>query len=345
MPQRFSVLAGLWRFYLARAKLQKARDLAEQCAILAPQLHAPVFLLESHLMLGSTLFFLGELASGHEHLEQGIALYNPRQGHTRAFSRATDPGVDCLCRSAWMLCLLGYPDQALTRSREALALAEKLSHAHSLAFASFYASVLHQFRRETQAVLEQAAVTIALSQEGGFGQWLAGGIVSRDWARAEHKPTEDNIAQLCRSLAAWHATGVELGNSRLCAMLAGVYTKVGQAEAGLSGLTEALALVHKNDEHYYDAELYRLRGDLLLLQAMPDEWEAENSFQLALDIAHHQHAKLLELRVAIHLSRLWQQQGKRENARQVLTEIYGWFTDGFQTPDLQEARALLDALR
>ena len=345
IPQRFSVLAGLWRFYLARAKLQKARELAEQCAIFAPQLHTPVFLLESHLMLGSTLFFLGELASGHEHLEQGIALYNPRQGYPRAFSRATDPRVDCLCRSAWVLCLLGYPDQALTRSREALALAERLSHTHSLAFASFYAGVLHQFRRETQAVLEQAAVTIALSQEGGFGQWLAGGIVARDWARAEHKPTEDNIAQLCRSLAAWHATGVELGNSRLFAILAGVYTKVGQAEAGLSVVTEALALVHKNEEHYYDAELYRLQGELLLLQAIPDEWEAENSLQLALDIAHHQRAKLLELRAAIHLSRLWQQQGKREQARQVLTEIYGWFTEGFQTPDLQEARALLDALR
>ena len=204
---------------------------------------------------------------------------------------------------------MGYPDQALTRSREALALAEKLSHAHSLAFASFYASVLHQFRRETQIVLEQAAVTIALSQAGGFGQWLAGGMISRDWARAEHRPTEDNITQLCRSLAAWHATGVELGNSRLFAMLAGVYTKSGQAEVGLSGLTEALALVHRNEEHYYDAELYRLRGELLLLQTIPDECEAENSFQLALDIARRQHAKLLELRAAICLSRLWQQQG------------------------------------
>jgi predicted ATPase len=345
ISQRFSVLAGLWRFYLARAKLDKARELAEQCAILAPQLHAPVFLLEAHLMLGSTLFFRGELVSGHEHLEQGIALYNPRQGHTRAFSRATDPGVDCLCRSAWVLCLLGYPDRALARSRKALVLAKRLSHAHSLAFASFYVCVLHQFRRETQAVLEQAAVTITLAQEGGFGQWLTGGMVSRDWARADHEPTEENIAQLCQSLAAWHATGVELGNSRLFAILAGVYTKVGQAAAGLRVLTEALALVHKNAEHYYDAELYRLRAELLLLQAIPDEGAAENSFQLALDIAHHQRAKLLELRAAIHLSQLWQQQGKREQARQVLTEIYGWFTEGFQTPDLQEARALLDALR
>jgi len=343
--QRFSVLVGLWRFYLARARLQKARELAEQCAILAPHLRDPVFLLEAHLMLGSTLFYLGNLASGHEHLERGMALYDPRQGRTRAFSRATDPGVDCLCRSSWVLCLLGYPDQALTRSREALALAEKLSHAHSLAFASFYASVLRQFRREIQAVLEQAAVTIALSQEGGFGQWLAGGMISRDWARAEHRPTEDNIAQLCRSLAAWHATGVELGNSRLFAMLAGVYTKAGQAEAGLGGLTEALALVHKNEEHYYDAELHRLRGELLLLQAIPNEWEAENSFQHALDIARRQRAKLLELRAAMRLSRLWQQQGKHEQARQVLTEIYGWFTEGFNTPDLQEAKALLDALR
>jgi class 3 adenylate cyclase/DNA-binding winged helix-turn-helix (wHTH) protein/predicted ATPase len=345
IPQRFSVLVGLWRFYLARAKLQKARELAEQCAILTPQLRDQVFLLEAHLMLGSTLFYLGDLASGHEHLEQGIALYNPGQGQTRAFSRATDPGVDCLCRSSWVLCLLGYPDQALTRSREALALAGKLSHAHSLAFASFYASVLHQFRRETQAVLEQAAGTIALAQEGGFGQWLAGGMIARDWALAEHKPTEDNIARLCRSLAAWHATGVELGNSRLFAMLAGVYMKTGQAEAGLGRLTEALALVHKNEEHYYDAELYRLQGELLLLQAIPDEWEAENSFQLALDIARRQDAKLLELRVAMNLSRLWQQQGKRVQARQVLAEIYGWFTEGFTIPDLQDARAMLDALR
>jgi predicted ATPase len=344
-PQRFSVLVGLWRSYLARARLQKARELAEQCALLAPHLCDPIFLLEAHLMLGSTLFYLGDLASGYEHLEQGIALYNPRQGRTRAFSRATDPGVDCLCRSSWVLCLLGYPDQALTRSREALALAEKLSHAHSLAFASFYASVLHQFRRETQAVLKQAAVTIALSQQGGFGQWLAGGMILRDWARAEPRPTEDNIAQLCQSLAAWHATGVELGNSRLFAMSAGVYMQAGQAEAGLGRLTEALALVHKNEEHYYDAELLRLRGELLLLQAMPDELVAENSFQLALDIARRQRAKLLELRVAMPLSRLWQQQGKREKARQVLTEIYCWFTEGFTTPDLQEARALLDALR
>jgi predicted ATPase len=127
--------------------------------------------------------------------------------------------------------------------------------------------------------------------------------------------------------------------------LAGVYTKVGQAEAGLRVLTEALALVHKNEEHYYDAELYRLRGELLLLQAMPDEREAENSFQLALDIAQHQHAKLLELRATISLGRLWQQQSKQAAARQMLAELYSWFTEGFDTPDLQEARALLAALQ
>jgi predicted ATPase len=344
-PQRFSVSVGLWRFYLARARLQKARELAEQCATLALHLREPVFLLEAHLMQGSTLFYLGDLASAHTHLEQGIALYTPRQGSARVFSRATDPEVDCLCRSSWVLCLLGYPDQALARSHEALVLAEKLSHAHSQAFASFYAGVLRQFRREPQAVLEQAAVTIALSQEWGFGQWLTGGMILRDWAQAEYRPTEDNIAQLRRSLANWHATGVELGNSRLFAMLAGVYAKAVQAEAGLSVLTEALTLVHKNEEHYYDAELHRLRGELLLLKTIPDEWEAESSFQRALDIARRQRAKLLELRAAMCLSLLWQQQGKREEARQVLTESYGWFLEGFKTPDLQEANALLDTFQ
>lgn len=343
-PQRFSVLVGLWRFYLARAKLHKARELAEQCASLAAYLQEPAFLLEAHLMLGSTLFYLGDLWAGHKHLEQGIALYHLGQGHARALSRATDPGVDCLCRSAWALCFLGYPEQAIARSHEALALAEQLSHAHSKTFASFYASVLHQFRRDAQAVLEQATATMALAQEGGFGQWLLGGTISRDWAQVTPRPTGDNITQLSQSLAAWHATGVELGNSRLYAMLVEVYAKAGQTEAGLERLRDAFALVHRNEEHYYDAELYRLQGELLLLQTVPNIREAENSFQLALNIARSQHAKLLELRASICLSRLWQYQGKREQARLLLAETYAWFTEGFNTPDLQEAQVLLSTL-
>jgi predicted ATPase len=147
-----------------------------------------------------------------------------------------------------------------------------------------------------------------------------------------------------QGLAAWQATGQELGRPVFLALLAEAYGKVGQAEAGLSVIAEALALMDKIGERDHEAELYRLQGELFLRHAVPDAPQAEACFQQALTVARHQQAKSLELRAALSLSRLWQQQVKRTEARQLLADVYGWFTEGFDTPDLQEARALLDAL-
>jgi predicted ATPase/class 3 adenylate cyclase len=344
-PQLFPALMGIGTFYMASGKLQTARELREQLLSLAQRQQEPVLLLHAHLALGATLFWLGELAQARVHLEQGIYLYDQNPSHSPSFV-GDDPGVSGRRLVALALWVLGYPDQALRRSREALTLAQELSHPFSLAFALAQATVLYYFRGEKQAAQEQAEAVIALAREHGFSRWEAWGTVIRGWVLAAQGQREEGIDQICQGLAAWQGTGQELGRPFLLAMLAEAYGKVGQAEAGLSMIAEALALMDKIAERDYAAELYRLQGDLLRAQAGARQQgqEAEACFQQALDIARRQQAKSWELRAAMSLSRLWQQQGKRAEARQLLAPIYNWFTEGFDTTDLQEARVLLEAL-
>ncbi|MGH8064302.1 MAG: AAA family ATPase [Candidatus Entotheonellia bacterium] len=342
--QRFSVLVGLRRVYFGRGQLQTAREVAEECLTLAQNLRNPAFLLEAHAMLGTTLVYQGELLSARTHLEQGLALCHPQQGRSLAFSDSTDPEVFCLTQVSWALWMLGYSEQALTRSREACALAQQLSHPYSLTYALVFASALSMFRREAQRVQEQAEAAIVLAREQGFARWLAVGMGWRGWALAEQGALQEGLAQLRQAPA--------MGLSQQPLRLAEIYGKAGQAEAGLRVLTEALTAVSKNGERRFEAELYRLQGELLLMQSTgtggsptaPAEVEAETCFHRAIDVARSQHAKSFELRAAMGLSRLWQRQGKRPEARAMLAMVYGWFAEGFDTPDLQEAKALLEAL-
>jgi predicted ATPase/class 3 adenylate cyclase len=342
----FPVLWGLWNVYATQAQLQTARELGEQLLALAQSGQDPALLLEAHRVLGDTLYHLGELPLTRIHLEQSIALYNPQQHCALAFLYGgEDPGVFSLSFAAWTLGLLGYPDQALKRSHEALTLARELSHPFSLALALGFAATLCQSRREVQAAQEQTEALIALSREQGFLLWLAAGTVLRGWALAEQGRPEEGIVQIRQGEAAYQATGAQIWRPSFLALLAEAYGKVGQTEEGLRVLTEALALVHKNEDRYYEAELYRLKGELLLIQAAGRESaEAEACFRQALDVARRQEAKALALRAAMSLSRLWQQQGKRQEAHDLLAPIYGWFTEGFDTADLQEAEALLGEL-
>jgi predicted ATPase len=369
--QRFSALVGLWRFYLGQARFQTARELAEQCFTLAQGLRDPALMQEAHAMLGSTLLYLGELVPARAHLEEGIALYHPQQGCSPALSHSTDPGVVCLSHASWVLWMLGYPEQALTCSREACALAERLSQPYNLAYALTLASALSMFRREAWRVQEQAEATIALSREQGYARWLAVGIGWRGWALAEQGAVQEGLAQIDQAMAMGRTDSRAMGLSQVPLRLAEIYGKAGQAEEGLRVLAEALAAVSNNDERRFEAELYRLKGELLVQQARDQDTrqaaareiatvmeaegtgamhasrlpvESETCFRQALAIARRQQAKSYELRAALSLSRLWQQQGKLEAARQLLAEIYGWFTEGFDTADLQEAKALLEEL-
>jgi predicted ATPase len=335
---------GLWRFYLVRAEYQTARKLAEQCLSLAQGVHDPALLLGAHYALGATVYLLGELTPARTHLEQGLALYDRQQYHQLAFRYGMDLGVWCLSYVAWHYWLLGYPEQALTRSHEAVTLAQELSHPHSLASALDYAAFVHCYRREAHATQERAEAGMALASEKGFPQFVALGMIMRGWALAVQGQGEEGIAQLHQGLATYRAAGAEISRSRDLGLLAEAYGEAGQTEAGLTVLAEALAVVDNTGERHWEAELYRLKGKLLLARSAEKHPEAATCFHQALDIARQQQAKSLELRAALSLSRLWQQQGKRVEVRDLLAPIYGWFTEGFDTADLREAKALLEAL-
>jgi len=342
-------------------ELRAAQELGEQFLSLAQSAQDPALLLVAHFVLGGTLLWPGELTLARAHLEQGSTLYDPQQHHSFATLYEFDFGVACLCFLARVLWHLGYPDQALQSSERALALATSLSHPYSLALVFSWAAALHQLRREAQATQERAEATLALSSEQEFAFLAAHGMVLRGWALVEQGQGQEGAAQIRQGIVAYRATGAEAERPHWCALLAEAYGKVGQAEEGLTVLTEALAVVDENGDRYYEAELYRLKGKFVLQSGVrgPEsenpntqhptpgthaEAEAEVCFLKAIEIARKQQAKSLELRAVMSLARLWRPQGKREDARQLLAEIYNWFTEGFDTKDLQEAKALLAEL-
>jgi predicted ATPase len=345
-PQLFPVLSGLRTFYHVRGELQTSRELGEQSLSLAQSVQDPPLLVRAHRMLGDILFWLGELVSAQAYLEQAIALYDSQQHRSQVFLYGYDPGVFGLSYEALVLWFLGYPDQALKRSHEALTLAQELSHPFSLSSALNFAVWLHQHRREGQLTQEGVETLMTLSTEQGFALWLAWGTAMRGWALAEQGQVAEGMAQIRQCLDTSRATGAELGRSHYLALLAEAHGKVGQAEEGLSALSEALTLVDQSGERFYEAELYRLKGELVLQSGVWNrESEAGKCFQKAIEIAQKQQAKSLELRAATSLARLWQSQGKRQDATDLLAPVYGWFTEGFDTADLIEAKTLLEVLK
>jgi predicted ATPase len=266
-PQLLAVLNGLRFFYLARAEVQTARELAEQLLHLAQNMRDLPLLIDAYRGLGATLHWSGEFAPARERLERGIALYDPQQQSAVAFVHGGVSRGGCLCIVAWVLWFLGYPHQALQKSREALSLAQGLSQPFILAFALNGAAMLHQLRREGSAAQERAEAAITLCSEQGFGQQLETAIALRSWALAEQGQMEEGITQLRQGLAARRAMEAEVVLPYRLTLLAEAYGKVGQIEEGLTTLAEALAQVDKTGLRFYEAELYRLKGELLLAQA------------------------------------------------------------------------------
>src|SRR5262249_16522299 len=316
-PQLFQVLWGLERFYHTRGDLQTARELAEQLLSMAQSLPDRTLLTEAHVALGSTLSLLGELARAHTHLEEGMALYDPQ--------RKSGYEVVCFYASAWTLWLLGYPDQALQRVHQALILTDALSFPYALAGARFHAAVLHQFRREAEGVQQQAEALMALAREHGLALRIARGTMLWGWALAAQGQGAEWVLRMREGLTAFRSMGADVNRPHWLALLAEAYGKGAQVDDGLTVLAEALATVSKAGGHFYEAELYRLKG-VLLCQTAPDMAQAEACFQQALTIARRQQARSWELRAATSLSRLWQRQGKRAAAHALLAPIYGWYT-------------------
>jgi class 3 adenylate cyclase/predicted ATPase len=354
-PQLFQVLRGLWYFYLHRVELRTARELGEQLLTLAQHVGDPALLLEAHYALGNTLNYLGEFAATQAHFAQGIAIYDPEQHRSHAVRYGQDPGVACRYYAGVTLWWLGYPDQALQMSHEALMLAQELGHPYSLGSALAFAAWLHHLRREGHLTQEWAKAAIALGAEQGLAVFPVMGTIFRGWALAQrdaepaarHGQREEGIVQMRQGLAAWRATGAAVFQPYGLALLAAASAQVGRLDEGLTLLAEALVMTNDHGERRWEAELYRLKGELLLhaeCGVQNATLTAEACFQKALDVTRQQQAKSWELRAVMSLSRLWQRQGKRDAARQLLAPIYGWFTEGFETADLQEAKMLLEEL-
>jgi len=339
-PQLFPVLWGLARMHDIRGELNVGRELGEQLLTLAGRVQDPALMLEAHHELWANLFDLGEFSPALTHSERGAELYNLQQHRRHAFLYGGhDPGVCGLRHAAMMLWLLGYPDHALRRSREALALARELSHPFTLGFALYYSAWVHQQRGERQAVEERIEATITLATEQALTRWAVQGAVLKGWLLAQQGRGQEGILQLSHGVSA-----AVRDQSHCVALLAEAYGKEGNTKEGLRVVTEELARVRLTGGRFYESELLRIKGELLGMQAVTDEEQAETFFQKAIEVARRQQAKSLELRAAMSLSQLWQSQGRKAEARQTLGDIYGWFTEGFDTADLKQAKALLEEL-
>jgi DNA-binding winged helix-turn-helix (wHTH) protein/predicted ATPase len=352
-PQLLVVLLGQFIWCGQRAEWQTARELGEYLLTLAQRQSDPVLLLAVPAALGGTLFFRGEAAAAHVHLARGSALDVTASHRALVVHQGWDLGLFARCYAALSLWLLGAPAQALAQVHEARTLAQDLADPFSLAYVLLHVTRLYQWRRDVSATLTWGEAVMALGAEHGFGQYVSHGRLLHGWALAAQGQADAGLAQMRQSLTAYEATGAAMWRPYFLAMLAEGYGQAGAADEGLRVLAEALAAVQETGERVWEAELHRLKGELVLQarrqfpelrDGLAHAAEAEACLHQALAVARRQQARALELRAAMSLARLWQQQGKRAEGHQLLAEVYGWFTEGFDTTDLQEAKALLQVL-
>jgi class 3 adenylate cyclase/predicted ATPase len=340
----FRTMWGLWHFYRGRGALQRARHLGDELLGLAERCGDPMLLLAAHQALGHSLYHLGEFSAALSHLEQTRPGLDPKLDRSPHLRYGVAPGVQGLASLAQLLWCLGYPDQALQRSREAVGSARELSHVHSLTCSMYFAIRLHLLRGEIREADELAEATLTLSRKHGFTFWTALIVFMQGWSLCQQRRGAEGLARMRTGFAAAEATGTKMMRPMFCALLAQAYGEVGQLDEAWRTLSDTLDAIEESGQRHYEAEAYRFRGELHLHQAHADVEQASISFQRALDIARHQQAKSWELRAATSLARLWRDQGRRAEAHDLLAPVYGWFTEGFDTADLKDAKALLEEL-
>lgn len=338
------IWVGLRRFYCVRGDLRRGQEIAEQFLSIAQQSPDPIYLIEAHYALGNTLGWRGEITTANIHMTEALRLYYAQRHRVDATLHGLDTGVACHNWVALVTWLQGYPDRALALIEDTYRLAQDLASPFTLGVALFWIAMVHQFCGQVQAAQEKNKPVIDLSQEYGFDLVLASGLSMYGWALVKQNQWAEGVQQLRQGVAAERATGCLANLPYTLSLLAEAYWLGGEAEAGLVVIDDALLLLESFfGEHYYATEVYRLKGELTRLH-IGREQEGEPHFQRAIAIAQRQQAKSLELRAAISLGRLWQQQGKRKEAQELLMPLYGWFTEGFDTADLEAANTLLGEL-
>ena len=344
--QQLAVTWGQWILYLNRTQLEKARELTEQLLSIAEKQANSEARLQAHHAACVTFVALDELSSARSHAERGLAVYNIDEHRSQAFHfGGHDPGVCCACHAALALWCLGYVDQALERVNEAVKLAEELSQSASLAHAHLFTTRIHQFRQEPRLTQAHAEALITSCAEQGFAEGLAAGRILRGWALANEGESDTGIEEMRCGLNEWRATGPRVRYVYHLALLADAYRQTAERAHGLRAVEEALTVASETGERFWEPELYRLKGELLLLSTREAMNEAQACCDRAIELARTRGAKSLELRAATSLARLWQSQGKLAEACDLLAPVYDWFTEGFDTADLKDAKTVLEAVR
>jgi predicted ATPase len=343
--QKFAILYGLWACYYVGGEGGMLRAAAADFLAQAEYHDDSAALCLSHRTLGTTLVTVGDFVGGRWHLERARELYDPVNHTSFRYQYGQDIGATALCYLCWALWHLGYVEQAASVSTEAMAIAEALSHPHTLAYTICHAlGMLDVCRRRTEDMQSYARVAVAVSTDHGFPFWAAGGRIFVGWAVTCQEQADRGIAMLEEGLSAWRATGARLWLPIFLALKAQAQANAGHSEAALQTIEQAIAVSNDTRERWAIAEVLRLKADLLLAigRAKPDAIEA--LLVDSLEIARGQKARSWELRTACDLARLWQGQGRRGDAISLLQASYDQFTEGFETPDLASAKMLLDQL-
>jgi len=343
-PVHFSVLYGLWVSNQSAGAIAAALEHATNFLSSAQSQPSSGPLLVGHRTLAWSLIVSGDYRAALAHLETAASLYRPDEHRDSALRYGQDIGVSAFVMLSWALWHRGYPDQSARAADRALAYSRELGHAHTLAHALGFAGVAAVFARDVATACACGNDCGALASEHGFALWAARGRVLQGWADAQRGEATTGIARVRDGMAATEATGTRVYTPFDLALLAEALALAGKIEKALAALDEALATAAVSGERGWDAEIHRLRGELTGRLTHPDPAKAEESFRTALAIAREQGTRGYELRAATSLARLWLEQGRRGEARNLLAPLYGWFTEGFDTADLKDAKALLEEL-
>lgn len=344
-PEVVPVLFALGRYYYAfRAEFQIAHDLGERLLEVAQDQNDTAALMMAHTVLGITSFWTGQFVATREHVRQALSLFDGGTHRDKDFRYAQDIRIVCLCYRVWTLMRLGYPKQAIEALRDMEALSDQLLHPPSTALYQVTGCFLHYWRRDVQKTQESADSLLATSAQYGFAQWMPFGTIFMNWSRVQNGAEGLEMEQMHQAVIDWQAYGNELGLPALQGVLTDAYLTAGIVENGLKVVNEALAKVDQCGERQEEARLNLMKGKLLLIQPDPDEQHVEACFKKAVEVASQQCAKYHELQAATSLTRLWQAQGRKEEAKNLLSGVYSWFTEGFDTEDMIKAKALFDEL-
>ena len=337
------VLSGLGILYINRGELRLACDIGQQLLGLAERRQETDLFVGGHELLGLAALRLGDLVDCRSHMELAVRRYEDVHDHALRDSLGRDPRVSCLAFGALALWLLGYPDQAVAGAAQALRAAHAATPRHpvSLAYAMASSVWIHQFRGEGSLALQHAEAAAGFATEQGFPSWLVHGLIVQGWAEAELGKTAAGIARIEQALLAYKATGAKVWRPLLLLLQVQALSRAGQFTEGIASVTEALSLASEMGTYWWEAELFRAKGELLLTLSMENAEQARACFQRALVIARGQSAKSLELRACLSMARLAGRLGEHAQESLELAAVYEWFTEGFDTADLTEAREWL----